>query len=751
MGTNNTNRNDGDDDEEEEDYDRKTMKERDDDDEDDDHRKALPVPRYQKPSWSGKPSHEIKVEILKHGCLIETLNITEKGKAFVSFGRHPTCDITCEHQSISRLHLIVQFKANTDEMYAYDPGSTHGVYVNKKRLKREVYAPIFVGDQIRLGASQRDYVLIGSEALMQEETLTNRMLLKRAEEEKAIMEEKKMLDEIEKREKRKRDDEDVINNNAWGMGDDFDEAKRRYGDADDDGINWRTADEQKFSHNMRKAIEKVRLKEQKANNYRIEIERIQRKESAQENGLSIGQTQQIHKNETALELLNEQIEDADERLNESLREILGVQTKKAKKGNKKRSAYDDDDDDDDDGFYDRTEKQSSAKKINSNNKKQKKKKEIIITETAASLWDKKLTTESDIESLEIAYDDAKKDEQNARIERERLDALEDADAMDIFTSDARKEAIVDTLERLEKSINEKRVELERHTSLLKLADPTEEFKPGTSQGDALKESIDKNTREKEEVETRRKQELLEKAKEEKLKEKEAIEERARMQKWEKEGQLLEKKTFSGVASNNNNNNSNNNTTSEAATAVANKVTTKNTKIVKEVEDEAPVIVEEEEELKEKNKVAIPEEIYNRAAAQALEKVVKVVVEARAVKAKRIDDMEDDGFLTPTQVKALADKQGGFGLQIQKKKPPSSIASITAALPRANYAHPKSDEEIRSEAERKVELEMRKVLGGGFNDDDEGFKRDDDDDDNNWVAPAEQRGDGKTKLNEKLGY
>jgi len=196
---------------------------------------------------------------------------------------------------------------------------------------------------------------------------------------------------------------------------------------------------------------------------------------------------------------------------------------------------------------------------------------------------------------------------------------------------------------------------------------------------------------------------------------------------------------------------NNNTTSEAATAVANKVTTKNTKIVKEVEDEAPVIVEEEEELKEKNKVAIPEEIYNRAAAQALEKVVKVVVEARAVKAKRIDDMEDDGFLTPTQVKALADKQGGFGLQIQKKKPPSSIASITAALPRANYAHPKSDEEIRSEAERKVELEMRKVLGGGFNDDDEGFKRDDDDDDNNWVAPAEQRGDGKTKLNEKLGY
>ena len=84
--------------------------------------------------------------------------------------------------------------------------------------------------------------------------------------------------------------------------------------------------------------------------------------------------------------------------------------------------------------------------------------------------------------------------------------------MDIFTSDARKEACADTIQRLLKSIDEKEEELERHASLLEIADPHEEFKPGTSKGDALKAVVEKEKKEREEAARKRKQELIEKMK-----------------------------------------------------------------------------------------------------------------------------------------------------------------------------------------------------------------------------------------------
>ena len=122
---------------------------------------------------------------------------------------------------------------------------------------------------------------------------------------------------------------------------------------------------------------------------------------------------------------------------------------------------------------------------------------------------------------------------------------------------------------------------------------------------------------------------------------------------------------------------------------------------------------------------------------------------------KLDD-PGDGFLSPAQVKALADKQGGFGLQIRKKptvgKGPSSNLRTTTTT----TSHlVKTDEQIRSEAERKVELEMRKILSGGFGqdefDEDKEVNAKEKEEDDNWTVPTDQRGDGKTRLNEKLGY
>merc|ERR1712072_174237 len=94
-----------------------------------------------------------------------------------------------EHPSSSRLHCVLQFKNNSNDVFAFDPGSTHGTFVNKRRLEKRMHAPIFVGDQIKFGESTRDYVIGGDETLMPEVGLTKRQLEKKKEMEDKKMEE----------------------------------------------------------------------------------------------------------------------------------------------------------------------------------------------------------------------------------------------------------------------------------------------------------------------------------------------------------------------------------------------------------------------------------------------------------------------------------------------------------------------------------------------------------------------------------
>ena len=699
-----------------------------------------PLPPYSPPDWSGWPPEEetkssssfFSLEVLKGGRVVDAIDLSailsekmgkkkekkSEKKAFVAFGRHPSCDVVIEHPSSSRLHCVLQFKKDAKEMFAFDPGSTHGTFVNKRKLKKGVYAPIFVGDQIKFGESTRDYIVQGDEALMPACGLTNRELEKAKEIQK-----RKEMERRKEEEERKMGEAAV----AWGMASDEFERKKN---ADEDDIDWRTHDATKFTQNMRKAIEKVRQKEMKAENMRSEIERIKRKENSQEGGLTHGQMQQMHKNETALELLQEHIEEADERLNESLREVLGLASKKKTNEKRKKRKAVDSEDEEEDGFYDRTEKRASKKDDAKKKSKKNAKSDVVETETAASLWEKRINAESMLKSLQMSLEKAKKDQESARIERERLDAVEDVDAMDIYTSDARKEACADTIQRLMKSIQEKEEELERHASLLEIADPHEEFKPGTSKGDALKAVVEKERKAKEEAERKRKQELIEKMKAEKEKQMKEQEERLKVQKWEREGQLLEKKTFTGKGG-----------STDAVVKSASAQDDTKRRIIERVEDEAPVVVDEEEMTREKK----PIEKSPSPPPPPPPPSQKIPKDALTLK---VGDPED-GFLTPAQVKALADKQGGFGLQIRKK--PTVKAATTTTTTASHLGNIKTDDQIRSEAERKVELEMRKIMGGGFGDDD-GFQRDDDDDTNeDWVAPADQRGDGKTKLNDKLGY
>ena len=179
-----------------------------------------PLPVYVAPEWSGPPEGQtsFSLEVLKSGQVVDLIVLTTattttskvddddvvpKSRSYVTFGRHPLCDVVIEHPSSSRLHCVLQFKKNTKEMYLFDPGSTHGVFVNKRKLKKGIHAPIFVGDQIKFGESTRDYIVQGDEALMPECGLTNRELEKVKEiQKRREMEQRK--DEEEKEDGRSR-------------------------------------------------------------------------------------------------------------------------------------------------------------------------------------------------------------------------------------------------------------------------------------------------------------------------------------------------------------------------------------------------------------------------------------------------------------------------------------------------------------------------------------------------------------------
>ena len=104
------------------------------------------------------------------------------------FGRLPVCDVPLEHPSISRYHAILQHRPQDEKrregegveegeweserrvdvlacrpseagFYVYDLASTHGTYLNKKRIQPRSYYRVRVGQMIRFGGSSRLFVL----------------------------------------------------------------------------------------------------------------------------------------------------------------------------------------------------------------------------------------------------------------------------------------------------------------------------------------------------------------------------------------------------------------------------------------------------------------------------------------------------------------------------------------------------------------------------------------------------------------
>jgi hypothetical protein len=108
---------------------------------------SIPLP-YKEPKWSGIANETYGFEVLKSGKILE--NISLNSKSFYVFGRLSTCDIHMAHPTISRYHAVLQYRSQESEnnpigFYIYDLGSTHGTFLNKNRIKSNMFVRVQVG------------------------------------------------------------------------------------------------------------------------------------------------------------------------------------------------------------------------------------------------------------------------------------------------------------------------------------------------------------------------------------------------------------------------------------------------------------------------------------------------------------------------------------------------------------------------------------------------------------------------------
>lgn len=185
----------------------------------------IQVPSYTEPIWSGKAEEDYSFEVLKNGSIIG--NVPLSSKPFHVFGRLPSCDVTLEHPSLSRHHAIVQYSVISTEThekgwYVYDLDSTHGTWLNKKKITPKVFHRLRVGYILKFGGSSRLHILQGPPEDTEEESDMSVTEMKEQKErlvrEAYLLRQAEMQEEMERIEADKKAFEE--SGCAWGMSDD---------------------------------------------------------------------------------------------------------------------------------------------------------------------------------------------------------------------------------------------------------------------------------------------------------------------------------------------------------------------------------------------------------------------------------------------------------------------------------------------------------------------------------------------------
>ncbi|XP_062233081.1 uncharacterized protein LOC133930446 [Phragmites australis] len=238
---------------------------------------------------------------------------------------------------------------------------------------------------------------------------------------------------------------------SWGMADD---AVEESAEDEADEITWQTYKGQ-LTDRQEKTRSKIVKRMEKIANMKKEIDAIRVKDISQ-GGLTQGQQTQIARNEQRISQIMEELDNLEETLNDSIRESLGARSGKANRGSRKSSLEEEDDvlSDDDDEFYDRTKKKSSNQKSS----------EQQSVETADSLLEKKDSITNDIISKKKLLE-----EENHKLAQSNTADV--GDDLDAYMSGLSSQLVHDKIVRIQKELSDDQAELDRVVYLLKIADP----------------------------------------------------------------------------------------------------------------------------------------------------------------------------------------------------------------------------------------------------------------------------------------
>ena len=190
--------------------------------------KEVPKFNYREPDWSDVcEDDKYTLEVLKGGKIIGKYNMA--GKSTHVLGKLDVCDLKLEHPSISRYHLIFQWHKIDRTWKIMDFGSTHGVKMNKMRLRAHQYARCTVGSVLEIGLSTRKYVLNGPEEDQLKETEESGFELREKFKKKQKKLEKQMLGESDSDSDEEKKEESGVN---WGFTEDAWEDDNNFDDID---------------------------------------------------------------------------------------------------------------------------------------------------------------------------------------------------------------------------------------------------------------------------------------------------------------------------------------------------------------------------------------------------------------------------------------------------------------------------------------------------------------------------------------
>lgn len=219
-------------------------------------------------------------------------------------GRAPDADIAVAHASVSRYHVVLQFgRVRKDgrevAFYVFDLDSTHGTFVNGKKVMGRTFVPLFDGDFLKLGESTRRYVVsseVRGDHVEEKERGEDVVVDRRARDDGSWKE--------KGGERREEEEEEEV---LWGLDDHVDEGEQDV----NIGVEVAPLDLGALMPSQRIQWEKLEKRREKLANMISERESIRGKEI---DGLTDGQRHRLELLEEKIGILSGQIEDAEMQL-----------------------------------------------------------------------------------------------------------------------------------------------------------------------------------------------------------------------------------------------------------------------------------------------------------------------------------------------------------------------------------------------------------------------------------------------------